>query len=155
VIAADTIGFRTKKAVEMGAHEIFEADESLIPAVREANRGYLADLVVLCYEGFIPLALRTVERGGTVLFFAGAAEGATLPVPINDLFWRTEISLTSTYAGSPADCIRALKLIHGGSVPVSRLITHRLGMAEACGAFHAVSSPKEHDCIKVVVEPQR
>jgi L-iditol 2-dehydrogenase len=155
VAASDTIPFRVKKAKELGAHRVFEATEALIPALRKANRGHLADLVIICYEEFISLALKTVERGGTVLFFAGASEGATIPATINDLFWRTEITLTSSYAGSPTDCSRALKLIHGGSVPVGRLITHRMGMIEACKAFQAVCAPTDHDCIKVIVEPQK
>ncbi|MBW1997300.1 MAG: hypothetical protein JRJ29_04960 [Deltaproteobacteria bacterium] len=133
----------------------FQADERVAENLREHNDGRLADLVIICFDGFIPLALRTVERGGTVLFFAGAGEGARIPVTINELFWRTEITLTSTYGGSPADCSAALKLIRAGTVPVKRLITHRLGLSEAGLGFEAVSSPMEHDCIKVIVEPQR
>jgi L-iditol 2-dehydrogenase len=154
VMAADTIPFRLKLAREMGAHLAFKADDGMLDDLREANEGRLADLVIICFDGFIPLALRAVERGGTVLFFAGASEGATIPATINDLFWRTEITLTSSYAGSPADCSAALKLIEAGSVPVNRLITHRLGLDDAARGFEAVCSPAEHDCIKVIVEPQ-
>jgi len=153
--AADTIPFRLEKALEMGAHATFQADEKVVENLREHNEGRLADLVIICFDDFIPLALKTVERGGTVLFFAGAAEGAKIPATINELFWRTEITLTSTYGGSPADCSTALKLIKAGAVEVKRLITHRLSLAEAGLGFRAVSSPMEHDCIKVIVEPQR
>ncbi len=153
VVAADTIPYRLDKALEMGAHQALRADEELIERLRSANGGLLADLVILCFEGFIPLALRAVERGGTVLFFAGASEGATLPTPINDLFWRTEITLTGTYAGSPADCTDALRLIAAGSVPVERLITQRLALSEAARGFQAVCAPAEHECIKVILEP--
>ena len=155
VMAADTIPFRLQKAKEIGAHMAIHADETMIDTVRENNEGRLADLVIICFDGFIPLATKTVERGGTVLFFAGAAEGATLPATINDLFWRTEITLTSTYAGSPADCRTALTLIAGGAVPVKKLITHRFSLAEIQQGFEAVSEPMTHDCIKVIVEPQR
>jgi L-iditol 2-dehydrogenase len=155
VIAADTIPFRLEKAREMGAHLALEAREGLIAKLREANGGRLADLVILCFDGFIPLALKAVERGGTVLFFAGAAEGATIPAPINDLFWRTEVTLTSTYAGAPADCHNALCLIRAGTVPVQRLVTHRLPLAEGGRGFEAVAYPVEHDCVKVILEPQR
>ena len=155
VIAADTIPFRLQKAKEMGAHLAVQADETMIDAVRQNNEGRLADLVIICFDGFIPLATRTVERGGTILFFAGASEGATLPATINDLFWRTEITLTSTYAGSPADCRTALTLIAGGAIPVQKLITHRFGLSETQKGFEAVCEPMTHDCIKVIVEPQR
>lgn len=155
VVAADTIPFRLKKAEQMGADLALLANDEMIESLREANEGRLADLVIICFEGFIPLGLEAVEKGGTVLFFAGASEGATIPTTINDLFWRTEITLTSTYAGAPYDCSTALKLIKAGTVPVGKTITHRLDMREAPKGFQAVCSPVEHECIKVVVEPYR
>lgn len=155
VVAADTISFRLKKAEEMGADLALHADDKIPELLRQANDGRLADLVIICFDGFIPLALNAVEKGGTILFFAGAAEGATLPATINDLFWRTEITLTSTYAGAPFDCRTALKLIKEGGIHVLETVTHRLGMSEAHLGFQAVCAPTEHDCIKVIVEPQR
>jgi L-iditol 2-dehydrogenase len=154
VVAADTIPFRLKKAKEMGAHLVLPVDDTIIPSFRDANGGCLADLVIICFDGFIPLALKAVEKGGTVLFFAGAAEGATISTPINDIFWRTEVTLTSSYAGAPSDCYTALKLIGAGAVPVLDSVTHRLSMAEASTGFQTVSSPVDHDCIKVLVAPQ-
>lgn len=155
VVAADTIPFRLEMARELGARYAFEADDNMVDRIRDVNGGRLADLTIICFEGFVPLALRAVERGGTALFFAGASEGATIPTTINDLFWRTEISLTSTYGGGPADCSTALKLIEAQSVTVRRLITHRFGLAEAAEGFQAVCSPMEHKTIKVIVEPQK
>jgi len=156
LIAVDTIPFRLKKAGQMGADLALNADDDdIIHSIRQANGGRLADLVIICFEGFIPMALKAVERGGTVLFFAGASEGATIPWQINDIFWRTEITLTSSYAGSPYDCKTALELIRAGAVPIEKTITHRLSMEEAPGGFQAVCSPVEHDCVKVIVEPQR
>ncbi len=153
VVAGDTIPSRLDKALEMGAHHSFKADEGLIAELRRVNAGYLADLVIICFEGFIPLALDAVERGGTVLFFAGAGEGARLPACINDIFWRTEATLTSSYAGAPADCRDALSLIRSGAVPVERTISHRLPFEEAGFAFQAVANPVEHNAFKVIMEP--
>ncbi|MGM0426669.1 MAG: alcohol dehydrogenase catalytic domain-containing protein [Thermodesulfobacteriota bacterium] len=154
VVAADTIPFRRDMAERMGADSALAADRTLVSSLRRANEGRLADVVIICFEGFIPLALKCVEKGGTVLFFAGAAEGAALPGALNDVFWRTEITLTSTYAGAPADCLTALKLIREKSVPVVKTITHRLNMAEGPDGFKMVASPVGHDCIKVIVRPQ-
>jgi L-iditol 2-dehydrogenase len=155
IIAADTIAFRLKKAAQMGADLALDADDNLIPSIRAANAGRLADLVIICFDGFIPLAFKTVERGGTALFFAGGAEGAIIPATINDIFWRTEATLTSTYAGSPYDCKTALELLRAGAVPVEKTITHRLGMEEAPYGFRAVASPVEHECVKVIIDPQK
>lgn len=153
VIAADTIPFRLQKARELGAHLALEAGPGLVEELKAANQGLKADLVIIGFEGFIPLALECVERGGTVLFFAGAAEGATLQKPINDIFWRTEVTLTSSYAGAPADCAQALRLIAGGAVPVEAMITHRLGLEDAQQGFTAVARPMEHDSLKVIILP--
>ncbi len=155
VVAADTIPFRLEMAREMGAHYAFNADESLIDELRRINSGLLADVVIIGFDGFIPLALRAVERGGTVLFFAGAAEGQMLDRSINDIFWRTEVTLTSSYAGAPYDCADAMKLIAAGSVPVKNLITHRLPLAEAATGFGCVCRPVESNSIKVILEPHR
>ena len=154
VAAVDTIPFRLKTAREMGADLVVHLDDDILTRLRQANEGRLADLVIICFDGFISLGLKAVEKGGTVLFFAGAAEGATLPAAINDLFWRTEITLTSTYAGAPSDCRTALALIREKAVPVLRTVTHRMPMADGPRGFQIVSTPTQHDCIKVIVEPQ-
>ena len=67
VMAADTIPFRLQKAKEMGAHVAVQADETMIDAVRQNNDGRLADLVIICFEGFIPLAIKAVEGVGTIV----------------------------------------------------------------------------------------
>ncbi|MBN1847966.1 MAG: alcohol dehydrogenase catalytic domain-containing protein [Deltaproteobacteria bacterium] len=153
VMAADTITFRMDMAKRMGAHHVFRADESLVDSVRRVNNGYLADLVILCFDGFLSFALQTVEKGGTVLVFSGAAEDATLPGRVNDIFWRREVTITSTYAGSPADCWTALKMIQAGVIPIQRLISMRLPLKEGGKGFKAVANPLEHECIKVILEP--
>ncbi len=155
IIAVDTIPFRLNMAKQMGADLALHADDDIIRSFRAANKGRLADRVIICFDGFIPMALKAVERGGTVLFFAGASEGATIPATINDIFWRTEVTLTSSYAGSPHDCQTALELIRAGAVPVEKTVTHRLGMEDAPTGFQLVSAPVENECVKVIVEPQR
>jgi L-iditol 2-dehydrogenase len=155
IMAADTIDFRLRMAQEMGAHETFQADDTLLDSIKQVNQGRLADLIIICFEGFIPLALKAVERGGTILFFSGASEDTALSAKVNDLFWRTEVTLTSSYAGSPADCQKALHLIRAGTIPVNKLITHRVDLADGAKGFEVLCNPIENDCVKVIVEPQR
>lgn len=152
IAAADTIPFRLNMAKKMGADITIEAGNSMIDAFRSANRGLLADLVIICHGEFIPVAIKAVEKGGTVLMFASAPEDAVIPSKINEIFWRTEVTLTSTYGGSPSDCDLALKMIKN-TVPVNRLITHRIKLENAAEGFKAVASPVEHDSIKVIIEP--
>jgi len=98
-------------------------------------------------------ALNSVERGGTVLFFAPTGPGVTFPISLNDLFWRNDITLTTSYAGSPADYAIALELIRSGNLRVREMITHRLGLADTGLGFHMVTHPQEHSSIKVIIEP--
>jgi L-iditol 2-dehydrogenase len=100
-------------------------------------------------------ALASVERGGTVLFFAPTGPDETIPLSINDLFWRNDITLTTSYAGSPADYATALELISSGNLRVRDMITHRLGLEDTGLGFRMVTNPREYGSIKVIIEPQR
>jgi L-iditol 2-dehydrogenase len=153
LIAADTIEYRMKAAKKFGAEKVISAENDVPTKLQEVNDGKLADLVIICRG--IPQALKSVEKGGTVLFFAGAKENDKIPYTVNELFWRTEITLTTSYAGSPDDCINALELIRAGRVNVKDMITHRFSLADAVKGFYLVSHPWEQESIKVVIEPQK
>ena len=155
IIAFDTIDYRLEAAQKFGADALISNEENVADQVRDLNDGLLADLVILCRGAFIKHAVESVESGGTMLFFAGSREGDTIPMPINDLFWRRELTLTSAYAGSPADCTNALELIRAGSVRVSEMISHKLPLAEIGKGFQLVSQPWKQYSIKVVIEPQK
>jgi len=155
IIAVDTIDYRLEAARRLGADTVIRADEDVPSLLREINGGRLADLVVICRAAFLGQALASVERGGTVLFFAAARDGVTIPTPVNDLFWRTETTLTSAYGAAPGDCLAALELIRAGGVRVREMITQRLSLAETVNGFRMVSKPADQPAIKVIIEPQR
>lgn len=155
VFATDISGFRLEAAVRSGADHAWPARDYSPEKLKEKNSGYLADLVIIC-AGAIPAvvqAIRSVERGGTVLFFAASPKDATIPVPINDIFWRSEVTLAGSYAGSPADHREALELIVSGKVRVGDMITHRLGLEEAGIGFKLVAEADES--MKVIIECQK
>jgi L-iditol 2-dehydrogenase len=155
IIALDSIPFRIRTARRSGADSVLSCEENVPEQIREINAGLLADRVIVCRETLIPQALRSVERGGTVLFFAAAGEQDRIPLTVNELFWRTEITLTSSYAAPPADTLTALRLIRSRRVPVNDLITHRLSLAETGRGFQMLTRPAEQDSMKIVIEPQR
>lgn len=155
VIATDISEYRLKAARKLGADRAVNAKDYSPGLLKESNDGYLADLVILC-TGAVPAieqGLRSVERGGTILVFAATDKGVTIPVSINDLFWRNEITIMSSYAGSPDDHIEALKLIASRKINVRDMITHRFGLGETGLGFKLVSEAK--DSIKVIIQPQR
>lgn len=155
VAATDISEYRLEAARRFGAKVIIHAGDDMPSMFRKENNGYLADLVIVCTSSTQAFyqALRSVERGGTILFFAPTEKGVTIPISINDLFWRNEITITSSYAGSPADHVKALELIKAGRVNVNEMITHRFGLADTGKGFELVAGGKE--CIKVIIEPQR
>lgn len=155
VVATDIVDYRLEAARRFGADAAIHAEEDVPSRLRQLNEGRLADLVIVCTGATSAMAqaLESVERGGTVLFFAPTEPGVTVPISIGDLFFRNDITLTTSYAGSPADYMVALELIRSGTVPVRDMITHRLSLAEAGLGFQLVAQAR--DSIKVIIEPQR
>ena len=155
VIATDINNYRLEAAQRFGADATIHAAEDLPARLRQVNQGHLADLVIVCTgaTSATAQALKSVERGGTILLFAPTSPGVTIPISINEFFWRTDVTLTTSYASSPADYQMALELIRAGAIPVRQMITHRLGLTETGLGFQLVAEAK--NSIKVIIEPQR
>jgi L-iditol 2-dehydrogenase len=154
IVATDIVKSRLEAAGKLGADVVLDAREDLPSRLRDVNDGWLADLVLVC-TGAKSAQIRgmeSVERGGTVLFFAPTEPGVTIPLSINDLFFRNDITLTTSYAGSPGDHVKALELIRWGRVRLKEMITHRFGLAAIGEAFRLVSEAR--DSLKVIIEPQ-
>ncbi len=154
IIATDINEFRLKAAREFGADAVIHASDDVPTRLREVNDGRLADLVIVC-AGAMPAiqqGVQSVERGGTILFFAPTAAGVDVSIPLFE-FWRNEITITTSYAASPQDITESIELIRSRRVRVREMITHRLGLAEAALGFQLVAEAR--DSIKVIIEPQR
>ncbi|MBW1895807.1 MAG: zinc-dependent dehydrogenase [Deltaproteobacteria bacterium] len=155
VIATDVSGDRLEAAKTFGATAVVHAGKDIPTEIRQANDGWLADKVFVCTgaESANLQALDSVERGGTVIFFAPTDPGVTLPISVNELFFRNDITLSTSYAGSPADHMLAMELIRARRINVKEMITHRLSLSEAGRGFQLVAQAQ--DSIKVIIEPQR
>jgi L-iditol 2-dehydrogenase len=154
IITTDISAYRLDAAKRLGAECAIYATEDVPARLRKTNNNRLADLVIVC-TGALPAfhqALQSVDRGGTVLFFAPTEPGVDLSVPVNE-FWRNGITLLPSYGGSPVDISTAIEVIRARRVPVHEMITHRLGLAETGRGFQLVAEAGES--IKVIIEPQR
>ncbi|MDR4497223.1 MAG: zinc-dependent dehydrogenase [Candidatus Scalindua sp.] len=154
VIATDINTHRLNFAKKFGADFVIPASEDLPSQILKVNGKRLADRVIAS-TGALPAlatALRSVDRAGTVLFFAPTDPGIDLPIPFNDL-WRNCIHLIPTYGAAPLDIAVAIDLIGSGRVSVREMITHRLGLAETESGFQLVTDARES--IKVIIEPHR
>lgn len=154
VIAVDINEQRLSAARTFGADETLPADEHLVQRVEEVNDGRLAELVIVATgaASAIQQAYRAVDRGGTILFFAPSDPGAHIEVPFNEV-WRKEVTITSSYAGSPRDIFAAIELIASGRIDVEDMITHRLPLDRTGEGFSLVVEAT--GSMKVVIEPQR
>jgi L-iditol 2-dehydrogenase len=152
IIATDLSDFRLKAAAQFGAEATIHSAEQVPERLRELNEGRLADLVIVCTAAMpaIQQALKSIDRGGTLLFFAPTAAGVDVPIPLFD-FWRDEISIITSYAGSGDDLFESLELIRTHRVRVGDMITHRLPLSQAGLGFQLTASGSES--IKVILDP--
>lgn len=154
IIATDMNRYRLDAARRFGADAVIDARDDVPSMVRKANDGLGADHVVVCTGALeaVRQSFRCVDRGGSVLLFAPPMPGTEVPVPFGDL-WKDEVTITSTYAGSPRDLKEAIELLRTGQVRVGDMITHKFGLADAAKGFELVAAAGES--IKVIIEPQR
>jgi len=152
ILATDIVGYRKELAKRSGAHAVIDGREDVPGRLKEANAGRLADLVITCTgaPSAISQGLASVDRGGTVLFFAPTDPAATVAIPFNAL-WREEVTMTSSYGGSPRDIREAIDLLASRRVPVDDLITHRLPLDAAGEGFRLVAQAQ--DSMKVILKP--
>jgi L-iditol 2-dehydrogenase len=154
IIATDIESYRLKLAEKIGASSVINAGEYTPERLMEANEGRLSDLVIICTGALSAFkqALKSVDRAGTVLFFAPTDPGVELPLDVNE-FWRNGIKLMPSYGNSPLDAAVAIELIRSGCVNVAELITHKLPLEETLAGFKLVSEAAES--VKVIIQPHK
>lgn len=154
VVAVDISEPRLDAALRFGADAAVPAGADLTEKLLQANDGRLFELVIVA-TGAVPAiqqGFRAVNRGGTILLFAPSDPGALVEMPFNEL-WRKEVTMTTSYAGSPRDMNAAIELIDGKRINVNDMITHRFPLEQTAEGFGLVS--RASDSIKIVIEPQR
>jgi len=152
IIATDISEYRLNAAKRFGADGVINGAEDVPARLREANEGRLADRVIVCTGAMpgIQQAIKSLDRGATLLFFAPTAAGIDVPIPLFD-FWRDEIKVVTSYAGSGADLQESFRLISQRQVRVGEMVTHRLPLAQAELGFELTASGQ--DSIKVIIDP--
>ncbi|MGQ9672331.1 MAG: alcohol dehydrogenase catalytic domain-containing protein [Candidatus Aminicenantales bacterium] len=154
IIATDISPYRLEMAKRFGADFAFPADQLTPDVLRTVNEGHLAERVIVCAGalGAAEQALRLVDRGGTILFFAVPHPDDRLIVPINE-FWRNDITLLTSYAADGSDLTETIELLRNKRVEVADMITHRLPLRETGLGFHLME--KAAESLKIIIEPFR
>jgi len=152
IIATDVSEYRLRAAKRFGADVVMNARENVPEKVMGHNGKRPADVVIVC-TGALPAmkqALQSVDRGGTVLFFAPTEPGADVPIHVDEL-WKNGVNLMTSYAAAKKDLEKAMELIENGRINVRGMITHTLSLADAGRGFRLVAGGGES--IKVIIRP--
>ena len=151
IIATDINDYRLDSAMKFGANAVINAKDD-VPNRLLDNLGKKADLVILSTgaKNAIHQALNSVDRGGTILFFAPTKPEIDVGIPLWEL-WKNGITLTTSYAASPSDLTLAMELIRAGKINVKDMITHKFGLEDAGKGFELVAQARES--IKVIIQP--
>jgi L-iditol 2-dehydrogenase len=152
IFATDVEEYRLKAAKKFGADVVINAKDDVPEQIKKHHDGKLVNLTVLC-TGALPAvqqALQSVEAGGTILFFAPTEPRVDVPFPLFEL-WNKQITMVSTYAGSPEDINTAIDLIKSKKVNVVDMISHILPLSDAAKGFQLVAKAK--DSMKVILKP--
>ena len=152
IIATDIDDYRLEAAKRCGAEKAISASADIPASIRETTGGRLADKVIVC-AGVLSAAqqaLESIDRGGTVLFFAVPNPGETLSMDLSP-FWRNDIRLKTCYGAAPLDNRQAMELMRAGNVDVEDLITHRYGLEGIMEGFKTAGAGK--NCLKVIIKP--
>jgi L-iditol 2-dehydrogenase len=154
VLAVDINSERLAVALDFGADAAIEAGADIVKKVEQANEGRLPEVVIVATGALSAVrdAFRLVDRGGSILFFAPTDPGLEVSIPFNEL-WRKEITMTSSYAGSPRDIVAAIELIASKKILVSDMVTHLLPLERTQEGFSLVAEAESS--LKVIIEPQR
>ncbi len=154
IIAVDINKKKLRWAKIFGA-DFVTMDSNEIKTILSEGIGQKADIVILTTGNpeAIQAGFNAVEDGGTILLFAPTRPGITIPININQLFFKRDVTITTTYACSPDDQREALQLIAKKKFSVKEMITHRIGLNEIQTGFNLVESGT--DSLKVIIEPSR
>jgi L-iditol 2-dehydrogenase len=153
IIAVDINEYRLNAAKRFGAYYAINANDDVASKISEINENRLADKVMVCTGALkaSQQALKCIDKGGTILFFAVPKPDEKLEIQIND-FWRNEIKVMTSYGAAPNDLEESIKLIASKKLNLNEMITHKLKFDEIQKGFQLVAEAK--DSLKVIVHPQ-
>ncbi len=145
IIATDIDNFRLEMAKRFGADAIHNAKNEL---------NEKADVVILCAAApaAIEQAIKSVDKGGTILIFAMASPETMAELPLNEMSVKGA-TITTSYAAAKQDLEEAIELLKNGKIKVKEMITHRLPLKDTQKGFQLTAKPQ--NSLKVIIEPHK
>lgn len=154
VIASDTIPYRLALSRELGADASDPRTPDFEQKIREGTDGRGADAVIVATNapGLVDQALKLSRPGAKILLFAQTSVKERIEISGADVCVGERI-LMGSYSADVDLQAESARLVCGGSLPLERLISHRVPLNEINDGIQTALHPGERS-LKVVVHPQ-
>ncbi len=156
VLTSDLYPERHAVAAKFGLEHAIDARTDVVAAAKSATEGRGADvaLVAVGADALIAQAMEAVRPGGRVMLFASTQHGTAAFDPA--AVCMDEKTLMGSYSASVAIQQEGIELVFAGyrdgTLDLTRLISHRFGLAECAQAIELASHP-EPGSMKIVIKP--
>jgi L-iditol 2-dehydrogenase len=154
VIASDTIPYRLALSRELGADAADPRTPEFEQITRNATDGRGADAVIVATNapGLVDQALKLSRPGARILLFAQTSVKERIEISGADVCVGERI-LMGSYSADVDLQAESARLVCGGSLPLERLISHRVSLNDINEGIQTALHPGERS-LKVVVHPQ-
>jgi L-iditol 2-dehydrogenase len=139
VIIADINAARLKLAEPFAPDAIIDASKTdLVREVRRLTNGRGADVTITATPApaAVVQAVEGARKGGRILLFGGLPKDDSKPPVDMNLVHYNALALIGTTTFAPRHYRLAVKLVAANRIPVDKLITHRLPLADFNAGAH-------------------
>lgn len=154
VIMVDPNKYRLQAAKKLGAcdHSLIFENDNIIEKVSNITAGEGCDRIFTAcpVSDTHRLAIELVSVMGVVNLFGGLPNNEKSIELKSNLLHYKEATLTGSHGSTPLQHKKALKLIEGGQIDVSAMITHKFSLDEIQDAYACAISGKG---LKIVIMP--
>ena len=145
---------RLEMANKLGADDIVQAGDNVETEISRLTDGRGADLVIEAIGSPVTgeIALRTVKRGGRIVFFGVHPMNARMQIDPFDAFYTKEVEIKGSFCSPLGTFPRAVKLIESGRIDIESLVTSEYPLQETARAFEILENKTEGP-IKLMIRP--
>ena len=151
LVGSDPDPVRRRLARALGFDVLIDPKSESVPeSVRAASPGGAGVVFVIpTAAGAVLSSIDAAAPAGRVVFFSPVSPDTVWPIAPHTPYFK-DLTFRFSYSSGPLETRRALELIASGTLPVERLVTHRLPLERAAEAFALAEGGGE--ALKVVVE---
>ena len=155
VYVSEPVAERRERSLRFGAAQAYDPKAvNIAKEMKAVTEGRGADIAIVAAAGpaLVEQAIQAVRPGGRIELFAQTSPDEILQVNAASVCV-DEKTLLGSYSAAIDMQEEAAQLVFSGELPLSELITHRLGLSEIKEAIQLASSPSGRS-LKVVLHPQ-